>query len=171
MQLRQITFKVSDVLPSPMSDPTYRFHFTPGQTERPRPWKEWSDAFDKWFAAVARAAEIAMMNEERLFSGVIRVEIVINWRRPDGHFLNGVKRGEFIDDAPLQDPPVFTIGRGVAEAMERIVYYNQNQVDDARVRKVWGERIHETEITVSQVRPRDVDPRLMGLPEQMEFEL
>jgi len=159
-------------MPSPMSDPKYQFHWTKGQAERPRPWKEWSDCFDKWFAAVGREAEIAMMEEGRLFSGLIRVDVVIYWKRPDKHFQSdGMKKGEFIDDSPIQDPPVFEIGRGIATAMERKVYYDTNQIDHADIRKVWGERSHVTEIKVSQVRPRDIDDRLMGLPEQMELEL
>ena len=172
MELRQITFEVSKVLPSPMSDPKYQFHWTKNQSERPRPWKEWSDCFDKWFAAVGRGADEAMMSESRLFSGLIRIDIVIYWKRPDKHFqADGMKRGEFIDDAPIQDPPIFEIGRVVAAAMERKVYYNINQIDYAKVRKVWGENYHNVEIKVSQVRPRDIDDRLTELPEQMELEL
>jgi len=172
MSPRSVTFEILGERASPMSNPTLRIHWHPGQQEHPKQYAEWPDTLDRWIKIVQRHAEKAMRYEHELFRGSLRVDITLHWQRPQSHYhASGAIRSEYIDDLPTQDPLTIETARGIAWAMERIVYYSRDQINQPIPLKIWAQphQGHKLTITVTQITARDVDPWAAAQPEQQEL--
>ena len=170
--MRTLTFEILGERASPMSDPSLRIHWHPGQEERPKQFREWPDALDRWLKTVQRAAEKAMRYEHELFSGSLRLDIILHWQRPKIHYTSASHvKPEHVDDLPTQDPLTIETGRGIAWAMERIVFYSRDQINQPNMLKIWAQphQGHKLVVTVSQITARDVDPWAAAQPQQQEL--
>ena len=172
---RTLQFEILGERASPMSNPSLRIHWHPGQEDRPAQYPEWSDALDRWVKIVQRHAEKAMRYEHELFGGSLRVDITLHWKRPQEHYTNTRHiKPEFIDDLPTQDPLTIETARGIAWAMERIVYYSRDQLNQPIPLKIWAEphQGHKLTVSITTITARDVDPWAAAQPkppEQMEL--
>jgi hypothetical protein len=169
--MRSITFEINGRRPSPMSKPSLRIHWTKGQEERPKQYAEWSDNLEAWLRIVQAEAEKVMRHEKELLSGPLKAEITIHWKRPDKHYsASGKIKDSYAESLPTQSPLLLETARGIAWAMERIVYYDRDQIVYALPIKIWGSS-HKTVVTVSQITARDVDPTIASRPQQGELGL
>jgi Holliday junction resolvase RusA-like endonuclease len=93
-----------------------------------------------WQQQVASEALMAIpAGRVPLFDGPIMVEFTFYRSRPRGHFR---KDGRVRDGAPAfptTRPDVLKTARGVEDAMSGIVYRDDAQIVDERLRKCWGD--------------------------------
>lgn len=95
-----------------------------------RPWKD----------QVAQHAGIAMAGRD-LFRGPLAVELTFHVRRPKGHFGSGRNAAVLkpsAPDHPTVKPDVLKLARGVEDALSGVVYGDDAQIVDERLRKVYG---------------------------------
>lgn len=96
-----------------------------------------------WQQQVAGAALEALGGlEAPLFDGPVFVEMTFYRARPRGHFGTGSNAGRVRDGAPsfpATRPDVLKLARGAEDAMSGIVYRDDAQIVDERLRKCWGD--------------------------------
>lgn len=117
--------------------------FTPKGWDRPivvddnpktKPWQQ-QVAGEAMEALAGRAAPLFP-------EGPLAVEITFFRSRPRGHYGSGGNAGRVrasAPSAPSTRPDVLKLARGVEDAMSSIVYRDDAQIVDERLRKVWGD--------------------------------
>ena len=169
--MRSLTFEINGHRPSPMSKPSLLVLWTKGQEERPKQYTEWSDNLEQWVKIVQVEAEKAMRYEKELFRGALQLRTTISWKRPDKHYTaSGNIKDSYIESLPTQSPLLLETARGIAWALERIVYYDRDQIIQSSPLKIWG-NAHKTVIQVTEITARDVDPDIASRPQQGELGL
>jgi len=157
-----------------MSDPILGFNWVEGQRTRPKGWKKYSDACDRYVAMLTQEAELVMAAERAegrgMFKSVV-VNTVIHWKRASKQFTtHGEIKEGYLESSPLVEHSlVCEIQRAVLYAFSRIVYPRRENVVSQQSTKVWDDLAGRTVITVTEKRPRDIDPVLKLLPEQLEL--
>jgi len=165
--MRTLTFEILGQRAYQMADPRTVIRWTPGMETRPPQFTEWPDATAAWIKIVQQAAEKAMRYEHELFSGPLRIDMVLHWQRPQKHYhADGRIKQEFIDDLPTQKPLAIETARGIAWALERILFYNRDQLVDPHIVKIWAQphQGYKLVITVTQITAREVDPWAAAQP-------
>lgn len=103
-----------------------------------------------WKGLVAQHAGEAMEGRA-LLRGPLHLTLQFTVRRPKGHYgARGLKPGA--PAHPTTRPDVLKLARGVEDALSGVVYADDSQVVDERLRKVFGET-EGVEIVVVELRP------------------
>jgi Holliday junction resolvase RusA-like endonuclease len=93
-----------------------------------------------WRQEVAGAARDAMAGVEPLHGALI-VEFTFYRQRPKGHYGSGRNVGLVKGSAPrfpTTRPDVLKLARAVEDALTGIVWVDDSQIVDERLRKLWG---------------------------------
>lgn len=75
-----------------------------------------------------------------LLQGPLDVTMIFVRPRLKGHYRkDGTVKPAFVDALPTSKPDVLKLARGVEDALSKIVYLDDSQIVDERIRKVYGE--------------------------------
>ncbi len=93
-----------------------------------------------WMSKVSELAA-AVMEDQPLFTGALRIDLDFYLARPQGHYGSGRNANQLKPSAPprpFTKPDVGKLARGTIDAMEGIVYRNDSQQVEGELRKFYG---------------------------------
>ena len=103
-----------------------------------------------WKNAVACEARKAYRGE--LLDGALSVEFTFYRPRPKGHYgTKGLNKKGLASGHPTTKPDVLKLARAVEDALTNVIWIDDAQIVDERLRKVWGEPAR-VEIVIRTVR-------------------
>lgn len=163
-----ITITVPDN-PYPMTKPEPDLVWERGQYTKPYFRWNWPDAYKTWRVKARIAAKEAMVLHPRPIYGVLAVHAVFYWGRPKNHYSpTGSVKDHFKETCPQQWPLNHELLRGAIDALAGVVFDSITDIVQLQSDKLWADE-GSSVITVRQISPRDVDPAIRALPEQLDL--
>lgn len=94
-----------------------------------------------WRKSVALYASVALKG--RMIYGGCSMTLIFTFERPKSHYRTGKYSHLLRDDAPdrhLQDPDGDKLERAILDALTKVAYADDNEVDTVGKQKRWGPR-------------------------------
>lgn len=156
--------------PYPMTKPKANLVWRPGQETRPFVEWTWPEGFRIWRETARKAAKKAMRHRTHLFGGYVSIGFVFAFTRPQSHYgADGIVKEGYIETVPAQWPMAHELLRGALDAIVGVALKDLTEfIAIDHLRKEWAPAGF-TEITLREVRARDVVPELATLPEQLDM--
>lgn len=100
-----------------------------------------NDKSKNWKQAVAWSAKEAMSVGAELMRGALSVEFTFYRPRPKGHFRTngGLNKAGSEASYPTMKPDVLKLARAAEDALTGVVWFDDAQIVEERLRKYWGE--------------------------------
>ena len=130
-----------------------------------------SEPLKKWHNAILNAAKKAMFREPRLFGGSLGMQIVYFLPRPLAHYKSdGSIKKAYSEVLPVQARTgVNRLNRAIIEGIEGVVIHDRNHIviqNSMKMYRATGSVV----VKIWNVTARDIDPEVMAIPQQLDFE-